>query len=194
MTQNTTWRCSRRSWRRTKESLRIRRALVFVLVGTCSCWTTYAATNLSVWAFPGQSGRLLRQPDALGNRILDYSDVGYNCGAVPLPNLPVKVVVSPVPGDDGAAIQAAIDQIAALPLDSNGFRGAVLLTAGEYQISNSITINTSGVILRGVGNDTSGTVLRAAGAGQRSLVRITGSGSPSTVSGTTHNITNIYSA
>ena len=36
------------------------------------------------------------------------------------------------------------------------------------------------------------TILRATGAGQRTLVVITGSGSPSTVSGTTRNITNNY--
>ena len=39
-----------------------------------------AATNSSVWAFQGSSGRIIRRPDTLGNRVLDYSGVGYKGG------------------------------------------------------------------------------------------------------------------
>jgi hypothetical protein len=167
-----------------------------IAIGTAlwfsACLPAWGATNFSAWASPGASGRVLQRPDGLGNRVLDYSNVGYKGGTVPLPNVPVKANVSPIAGDDGANIQAAINQVAAMPLDANGFRGAVLLAAGEYQISNSISINASGVVLRGAGDDTNGTVLRATGTGQRTLVRVSGSGSASTVSGTTHNITNVY--
>ena len=149
------------------------------------------ATNLSRWVLPGNSGRLLSKPDALGNRILDYSAAGYKGGTVPIPEVPVKTTIAPVAGDDGANLQAAINIVKALPLDPNGFRGAVLLTAGEYQISNSITIDASGVILRGMGDGTNGTILRAAGPGQRTLVFVSGSGSRS-YSGTARNITNLY--
>ena len=138
---------------------------------------------------------MIRQPDALGNRVLDYSGVGYRGGTVPIPSVTVKTNISPVAGDDGASIQAAINYVASLPLDTNGFRGAVLLNAGEYQIANSITINTGGIVLSGVGegSDThSNTIIRAAGTGQRTLINVTGSGSPLTVSGTTHNITDPY--
>ena len=55
-----------------------------------------AATNTSAWVYPGPSGRLIRQPDALGNRVLDYTPVGYKSGAVPLPEVPVKVTISPI--------------------------------------------------------------------------------------------------
>ena len=153
------------------------------------------ATNLSAWVLPGASGRMICQPDALGNRVLDYSGVGYKGGTVPIPEVPVKVTISPVAGDDGASIQAAINTVKALPLDANGFRGAILLTAGEYQISNSITVDASGIVLRGVGDgsDTnSNTILRAAGAGQRTLVLVTGIDDASKVSGTTRNLTNNY--
>src|ERR1051325_8846273 len=162
-------------------------ALLSVASGPAS-----AATNLSTWAFPGSSGRILLQPDALGNRVLDYSSCGYKGGGVAIPEVPVKATISPVAGDNTANIQAAINTVKALPLDANGFRGAVVLTAGEYPCSNTITINASGVILRGVGSGTNGTVLRATAANQYSLIQITGSGSASTVSGTTHNITNNY--
>ena len=155
----------------------------------------FAATNLSVWVAPGPSGRLICQPDALGNRILDYSGVGYRGGLLPLPSsntVPVKAVVSPVSGDNVANIQAAINLVSALPLDTNGFRGAVLLSAGLYPCSNTLTIKASGVVLRGVGSSTNGTgtVLEATAANQYTLIEITGSGSAS--SGTTRNITNNY--
>ena len=39
----------------------------------------------------------------------------------------------------------------ALPLDGNGFRGAVLLTAGNYPILDQLHITASGVVLRGAG-------------------------------------------
>src|SRR5882672_6442960 len=87
----------------------------------------FAATNLSVWVYPGSSGRLIEQPDVLGNRILDGSSVGYKSGLVPLPGTnaaPVKVTISPVAGDNTANIQNAINQVAAMPLNASGFRGA----------------------------------------------------------------------
>jgi hypothetical protein len=151
-----------------------------------------ANTNLSVWVFPGSSSRFICQPDAKGNRIVDYSGVGYKAGIAPLPVVPVKVTISPVAGDNAANIQTAINQVSAMPLDANGFRGAVLLSAGVYPLSDTITISASGVVLRGSGNATNGTVLRATATNQYTLVEITGSGSAATVSGTTHNITNNY--
>ena len=54
-------------------------------------------------------------------------------------------------GDDRARIQAAIDVVSALPADASGHRGAVLLRAGTYEVGDTITISTSGVILRGEG-------------------------------------------
>jgi autotransporter-associated beta strand protein len=159
--------------------------------------TIRAAANLSTWVYPGSSGRLLSRPDFQGNRIPDSSGVGYRSGIVPLPSantVPVRTNVSPVIGDNTANIQSAINYVSGLPIDPNGFRGAVLLSAGVYPCSNTIKITASGVVLRGVGSFTngSGTVLQATASNQYSLVQITGSGSASTVSGTTHNITNNY--
>ena len=59
--------------------------------------------------------------DALGNRVEDFSDVGYLRGTVPLPGtpggvtVPVRVTLSPAAGDQTARIQAAIDQVSQLP-------------------------------------------------------------------------------
>ena len=158
-----------------------------------------AQSNLSTWVFPGTSGRLLHQPDALGNRILDYTAAGYRGGTVPIPDVAVKTNLSAVAGvDNGPRIQGAINYVATLPL-VNGFRGAVFLNAGEYAISNSITISASGIVLRGAGDGTNGTILRAAGPRPAAdvstnhcpLIIVSGSGSSST-SGTARNITNNY--
>ncbi len=138
------------------------------------------------------AGDLIYQPNALADRIPDFSNVGYYGGVVGRPNVATKVTVAPGAGDDTALVQAAIDQVEALPLGADGFRGAVLLTAGEYQISGQLTIQASGVVLRGVGDSLTGTVLRATGTTQRTLVKATGSGSRVTVSGTTHNFVDKY--
>lgn len=141
-----------------------------ILLGRCSALAlvpflcllasvAFASTNLSGWVYPGSSGRLIHQPDAQDNHIVDSSGVGYMGGTVPLPNVPVVLTISPVSGDNQANIQNALDQIAAMTPDANGFRGALLLTAGVYPISDSVSINASGIVMRGVGNGTNGTVL-----------------------------------
>src|ERR1041385_9546775 len=74
-------------------------AVIVAAFLTISNLPSLASTNLRVCAFPGPSGRVLQKPDALGNRILDNSYVGYKGGGVPLPVVPVKVTISPVAGD-----------------------------------------------------------------------------------------------
>src|SRR6476660_9451103 len=81
----------------------------------------------SIWAYPGADGHLLYKTQPLGDRIEDYATAGYKGGTLPIPDVPVKATVSPVAGDDTSTIQAAINSVAAMPLDANGFRGAVLL-------------------------------------------------------------------
>ncbi|PRP82251.1 hypothetical protein PROFUN_06263 [Planoprotostelium fungivorum] len=101
-------------------------------------------------------GRLAYTKNSQGDRIMDYSSVGYRGGqALPDPSvIPTKVTLNPSGGDDTATIQAALNKVAALPLDSNGFRGAVYLRPGTFHIS-TLTLSASGVILRGAGLDSS---------------------------------------
>jgi hypothetical protein len=125
--------------------------------------------------YPGPDGHLTYVPDAQGNVIPDFSNVGYMSGVVPLsgtagtPEVPVKATVKPPAGgaDAGASIQAAIDLVSKLPVDANGFRGAVLLKAGEYRIAGQVRISASGVVLRGEGTRPTGTILRATGTARR---------------------------
>ncbi len=121
-----------------------------------------------------------------GNHIMDFSTAGYMGGGVALPTVPVQRTLSPSGGDDTSAIQGAINAVAALPL-VNGFRGAVLLKAGTFKISSSLKISASGVVLRGSGSGSGGTVISGSVS---PFVSIAGSGSYAT--GNTTNITGSF--
>jgi hypothetical protein len=100
-----------------------------------------------------ENGRLVYFPDYRGNRVMDYSRAGYRGGGVAIPFVPTAVTVAPHANPQTnmtPAIQAAINQVSALPL-VNGFRGAVELEAGVYRLSTPIYIEASGVVLRGAG-------------------------------------------
>jgi hypothetical protein len=145
-----------------------------------------AASN---WVYPGLDDHLIYKPDAVGDRIPDFSNVGYQAGLAPIPVVPTVLTLSPQEGDDGAAIQNAINTVSMLPMDENGIRGAVLLTRGEYQIAGSLGLWASGVVLRGEGDGPDGTILRATGKDRRTLVTVWGGGSAKEVAGTRHTIT-----
>jgi hypothetical protein len=133
--------------------------------------------------------------DALGNRILDFSQVGYANGQAPLPDPATLIpdpntnprrwiVVSPSGGDDTAAIQGALDRLAALPPLANGWRGVVQLTAGEFRLAGQLQILASGLVLRGAtppptaatpdapATQTPATTLRDTGAADRPLISV----------------------
>jgi len=119
-------------------------------------------------------GRLVYTPDARGNRVPDFSYCGYMASGQPIPDVPVRMVVPPVKGDATLPIQAALDYVAALPPDAQGFRGAVLLEPGQYTVNGSLLIRASGVVLRGSGMGEQGTVLLGAGTSRQTLIRIAG--------------------
>lgn len=125
--------------------------------------------------------------DDLNNRIIDFSYAGYMGGGVVLPTLPNKVVLSAIAGDNTAAIQAAINTVSALTADVHGFRGAVFLNPGNYEVDGTLNIATSGVVLRGAGNST---ILTFPGT-DRQVINIQGA-SGITGSGTTFHFTDTY--
>jgi hypothetical protein len=100
---------------------------------------------------------LVYQPfDAQGDKIMDFSTAGYEQGGVAIPTAPVGATVSPSGADDTADIQAAINTVSGMTLNSTtGLRGAVLLEPGNFTVSGSLTITTSGVVLRGSGSGAS---------------------------------------
>jgi F5/8 type C domain len=149
-------------------------------------------TRQSEHVYLGDDGRLVYVPYENGDRIPDFSFAGYGGGGVALPTVPTVIMVSPVEGDDGANIQAAIDQVSALTPDADGFRGAVLLTAGTYEVEDGLSIRASGVVLRGEGDHPEGTVIRAVGTSRRTVINISGVGNRTEVTGTRQAITDSY--
>jgi len=96
---------------------------------------------------------------AKGDRICDFSYAGYRGGGVALPDVPEKAKVTPTAGDCSDKIQAAIDSVSSMPL-VNDFRGAVVLAPGTYKCGKTLTLHTSGVVLRGSGSSRDGTTLQ----------------------------------
>ncbi len=110
-----------------------------------------------------------------GERIPDFSHAGYRGGGVPLPTVPVVATLQPVPGDNTGRIQAVLDSVGGLNPNLDGFRGAVLLEAGIYEVTNSLAIERNGVVLRGVGsgaNPDSNTVLLRTGTNSSAVVKV----------------------
>jgi hypothetical protein len=120
---------------------------------------------------------------------MDFSHAGYMGGGVALPEVPVVENVKPSGADDTAAIQAAIDAVSKRPL-ANGFRGAVLLAAGKYRTTGTLTLSASGVVLRGSGPTPEGTEIDLTDKSHLFL-RIAGGGSLQT-SGPRASITDTY--
>tara|TARA_B100000809_G_scaffold48251_1_gene42956 strand:+ start:11111 stop:14068 length:2958 start_codon:yes stop_codon:yes gene_type:complete len=168
---------------------------LFVLISNV-CFAQYQSSILHY----NEDDRLVYHSDKDGNRITDFSHVGYKNGEAALPIVPVVLQINPILGDNTAHIQAAINQVEAMPLDQNGHRGALLLGPGNYSVYGTLYVNRSGVTLRGSGdgeNPATNTIIRGVGntPNKRTLIVIgtnkrTGFGGR--VSGTTQNITSEY--
>lgn len=120
----------------------------------------------SQWVYYNASGNLVYQTISNADnsdsvtegydQIMDFSTAGYNQGAGALPTVSATATVSPSGADDTANIQAAINLVAGMSINATtGFRGAVLLNPGNYTVSTSLLIQTSGVVLQGSGSGTS---------------------------------------
>ena len=145
------------------------------------------AVAQSAWesaiVFEGASGALTYTTDDEGNRIPDFSNAGYQGGGVPLPEVAARLTLTALEGDDTQRIQAALDAVGAQTPDARGFRGAVVLAAGEYQISGTLRVAKSGVVLRGAGNGddpATSTILQRSGTSQAPIVVLGASTSVST--------------
>ena len=126
-----------------------------------------------------------------GNRMIDFSYAGYQGGGVAIPWVPVELALDPVAGggDDHARIQTAIDTVSALPLSPAGFRGALLLRAGTYNVSETLLVTASGVVIRGEGQGSGGTVINFTATVKDDLFDFSGSGGWTKLEGTETAIT-----
>ncbi|UCH11482.1 MAG: T9SS type A sorting domain-containing protein [Fidelibacterota bacterium] len=111
--------------------------------------------------------KLVYEADEEGNRIPDFSYAGYSNGNDPIPNVPVVETISPIDGDNTQHINNALFQLVlSYPVGADGFRGALLLTPGTYEIRGTINLGFDGVVLRGSGDGESpdsNTILLATG-------------------------------
>ena len=108
---------------------------------------------------------------------MDYSTCGYHASERAIPDIPVTKYVVWQDGDCSSRIQQAIDEVALLKPDKNGYRGCILLGEGVFKISKAIRITTSGIVLRGV--DKQKTILMKTGVDRGAAIYIEGkSGKP----------------
>jgi hypothetical protein len=138
---------------------------IFILISTLLTLTSIAQKPKpkSQWVYQANNGKLVYKTTPTGDKIMDFSHAGYMGGGVALPIVPVRVSVKPSgEKDDTKTIQAAIDEVAAMPLQ-NGFRGTVLLSPGTFTCSGTLTIAASGVVLRGSGSGKGGTTIMMTG-------------------------------
>ncbi len=177
---------------REDDTVTFRTAYYFAVLDTGALPANYSRV-----AHPGPHDRMRYIPDVRGNRIPDFSGVGYRGGADP-PDVPTVLRLEPEGGDATQRIQDALDEVSAREPDADGFRGALELGAGLYEIGGTLYIRRSGVVLRGVGpgplrefmlhpeqnltleewrssvEGTTATVLVATGPEHRAILRIEG--------------------
>ena len=111
----------------------------------------------------GTDEKLDYSKDANGNRLPDFSFVGYHSGEKAIPNVPIKITIEPVEGDNTQHIQDALDRLGKLPIGKDGFRGALLLKRGVYRVDGRLIMSDSGSVLRGEGSGPNGTIIIATG-------------------------------
>ena len=133
----------------------------FFCLTTINFCTAQSSTK-SQWVYPDEKGKLIYKILENGDKIMDFSHAGYMGGGVSIPNVPVKITLSPAAGDNTDGIQKAVDEVSKMKL-VNGFRGAVLLKPGSYDCERTLKINASGVILKGSGSGVDGTILNLTG-------------------------------
>ena len=152
-----------------------KRLAFLVLFISLAAFKPYINTLESSLIKVDKTGSIIYIPDEKGNIIPDFSRVGYHQGNKEIPSVPVvKTISAPNSGDSRQIIQDAIDEVATLKTNKNGFKGAILLKKGTYNIEGTIFIRSSGIVLRGEGSETR---LLAKGQEQRTLLRVIGGGS-----------------
>ena len=171
--------------------MRLTRQILILAIALTALTFSVSALNLAAadpkpGSTPGKTilvtlnanGSLAYAPySAKGDIIPDFSHCGYGGGGVDIPVAPVRETLDPSAdpkADDTTRIQAALDRVAALPLQADGLRGAVLLKRGAYRCADTLLIKASGVVLRGEGEDEKGTILIATAPRPYSIISVGG--------------------
>ena len=118
---------------------------------------------------------------AAAQQTIDFSYAGYGgSGGAAIPPVPGVLTVHPTGRDDTALLQSAIDAIAAMPLQGNGYRGALLLGGGRYRLNGQLHVRASGIV---ISRGREPVILTALGTSRRTLIEIGGAGDPATDAG-----------
>lgn len=132
----------------------------------------FAQSYAQTFALEVKKDQITYLKDERGNRILDFSHCGYRNSVQEIPSVPNTIFVPWSSGDNTIRIQRAIDYVSSLTPDASGFRGTVLLDRGEFELSGSLCMSTSGVVLRGT--DKEKTVLLKKGIDRGALLYMEG--------------------
>lgn len=110
------------------------------------------AAPYSQWVRPNADGKLAYAATQTGDHIVDFSYAGYRGGGVALPDAAVAETLAPSGTDDTAALQAALNRVAAISAKS-GTPHALLLAPGTFSLNAPVNISASNLVLRGSGRD-----------------------------------------
>ncbi|MDD3321717.1 MAG: DUF6298 domain-containing protein [Paludibacter sp.] len=142
-------------------------------------YTSIQSSNARNFPLQIKNGIISYSQDESENRLLDFSFCGYKSSEQDIPNVENSIFV-PLQTDDATdIIQRAINYVSQLKPNNKGFRGAVLLDKGVYNLSKSLWIKTSGVVLRGF--DKTETVLFRHGFDRSAILHIEGTENQSVV-------------
>lgn len=149
-------------------------ALLLITGSLCTIITNAQKPAKPLPPLAASKSKLVYTADSVGNRIPDFSYAGYKASEKAIPDIPIKIIVPVTSGYATNRIQSAIDYVSKLPVDKNGYRGAVLLQAGTYTVQGALRLHTAGVVLRGSGVNANGTVIVGAGKNRTTLITIAG--------------------
>ncbi len=136
------------------------------------CFGFFQSLNAQFFSLKVKNDSISYISDTRGNRILDFSYCGYKSSELDIPNVINTIFVPKQEGDASEIIQRAINYVSMLKPDAKGFRGAVLLDIGIFNLNKNLWIRASGVVLRG--SDKHKTILLKHGVDRSALLHIEG--------------------
>ena len=147
------------------------RYLVILSLVICSAKLSFAQERLPTVQ---TEGGLKLAADERGNRLPDYAYCGYRASEQALPNVTARLRLMPSGQDDTQRIQAALSALADLPVDDQGWHGALELSAGEFHVSGTIEIDRDHIVLRGTRDERGEnlTTIIATGLSRRPLIAL----------------------
>jgi len=170
----------------------VNKPLLFLFSSIILFQTSIKAQVASQWVYFNNDHLLEYKKDSVGNKIPDFSIVGYHKGVDVFPQGKIVATYNPNGKDDTKTLQALIDSIAAINWDNKAVPKVIILKKGNYFINTTLTIASSGIILRGEGEDEKGTVIQYTATTQSNLFNVGSKRNLNKNSGKEQQITDTY--